>query len=134
MTNPKTAAFAKAGQAISEEKTTAFLSDSDVEDDKDEDLAQPESTRARLVIEEEEEEEEEEDAMEIAKEEEVFVVSSISNLVSYYGKVLNISMSRMSSTLWSLHEETQCLLLPETPSLAPLDLPHHLLETTQQER
>lgn len=73
LTNPKTAAFAKAGQAISEEKTTAFLSDSDVEDDKDEDLAQPESTRARLVIEEEEEEEEEEDAMEIAKEEEVFV-------------------------------------------------------------
>lgn len=40
-------------------------------------MNQPESTRAKLVIEEEDEEEEEEDKMDISNEEEVFVVSAL---------------------------------------------------------
>lgn len=40
-------------------------------------------------------------------------------------------MYRMNLTLWNPHEETQCLLPPETPFLPLQDFPPHLLEVMQ---
>lgn len=75
--DPKTAAFAKAGQAISADASAAFLSDSDIEDEVEDTAVQSENRKVKLVIQDDDEEEEEEDDMDILADEDQLVVVSI---------------------------------------------------------
>lgn len=82
MSDPKTAAFAKAAQAIPEEAITGLLSDDDDLEDEDEQAAmttQSESIKPKLIIREDDEDEEDEDIMDINsvdEEDEPVVVST----------------------------------------------------------
>lgn len=72
MNDPKTAAFAKAAQAIPEEQITGLLSDDDQAEEVEVSVTmQSESLKAKLIIKEEDEEEEDEnDLMDINSDDE----------------------------------------------------------------
>jgi hypothetical protein len=79
VSDPKTAAFAKAAQAIPDEAPIVFLSDSEVEDGDEEEEEKETTSRihTKLVIQEEDdedEEQEEDDLMEEASDEDNILV------------------------------------------------------------
>lgn len=77
VSDPKTVAFAKAGQAIPADASAAFLSDSDIEDEVEDTAVQSENRKVKLVIQDDDEEEEEDDDMDILADEDQLVVVSI---------------------------------------------------------
>lgn len=78
MNDPKTAAFAKASQAIPDDTVAALLSESEGEGEEEQ-VAVSDSVRVKLVIEEDDEEEDKDDLMDVSSDEDdqVVVVSKI---------------------------------------------------------
>jgi hypothetical protein len=96
VSDPKTAAFAKAAQAIPDEAPIVFLSDSEAEDDNEEEQQETNSrVHTKFVIQEEEDEEEDDLMGEASDEDNILIVVSYQNII-VFSKILNMRNYRMN--------------------------------------